>query len=403
MSVEQPSVFQAGLVDRVKNILLQPTAEWQKIEAEPKDTGKLITGYLLPLAGAAVLAFAIGATVFGYGAFGFTVHLPLTTVIGMAVTQLVMAVVSALVFAWIVNALAPSFGSTQDIGQAQKLVVYSATASYVAALFQIFPPLAMLGILGIYSLVLLYKGMPVMMKTPLDKRIGYLVTCIIAAIVLGIVASVVLGSVKGMLGMGMAGLGGGPLAGINEPAKIEGKVTLPGGGTVDLSEMEKYAKQMESAAKDGAMTKVVDATKLQAMMPAALPGGFTQDAISSQSGGAAGMSAASADATFKRGDATITVNIVHSGAMGAMAGMAGALGVNANKQDSNGYMKTNTVDGRVITEEVDRSANSAKYAIVGKNGVMLSADGAGGATIDDVKAAVNAIGIGKLEALGAAP
>jgi hypothetical protein len=66
-------------------------------------------------------------------------------------------------------------------------------------------------------------------------------------------------------------------------------------------------------------------------------------------------------------------------------------------------MKTNTVDGRVITEEVDRSANIAKYAIVGKNGVMLSADGSGGATIDDVKAAVNAIGIDKLETLSATP
>jgi hypothetical protein len=260
----------------------------------------------------------------------------------------------------------------------------------------------MLGILGIYSLVLLYKGMPIMMKTPLDKRVGYFVTCIIAAIVLGIVVSVVMSSVSGMLGMGLGRMGG-PLAGINDPAKIEGKVTLPGGGTVDLSEMEKLSKQMETAAKDGSAAKAIDPEKLQAFMPEALPGGFTRDTISNQSGGAAGMSAASVDATFKRGDATISVNIVHSGAMGAMAGMAGALGVNANKQDANGYMKTNTVDGRVITEEVDKSAGIAKYAIVGKNGVMLTADGSGGATIDDVKAAVNAVGIDKLETLSATP
>lgn len=400
MSVEQPSVFQAGLIDRVKNILLQPTAEWQKIEAEPKDTGKLITGYLSPLAGAAVLAFAIGASLFGYGAFGVTIKFPLSAVVGMAVTQLIMAVVGALVFAWIVNALAPSFGSTQDLGQAQKLVVYSATASYVAALFQIFPPLAMLGILGFYSLVLLYKGMPIMMKTPLDKRVGYFVTCIIAAIVLGVVVSAVMTSVSGMLGMGMGRMGG-PLSSMNDSGKVEGKVTLPGGGTVDLSDMEKMSKQMEEAAKDGSLSKAIDPEKLQAFMPEALPGGFTRDTISNQSGGAAGMNAASVDATFKRGDATITVNIMHSGAMGAMAGMAGAFNVNANKQDSNGYMKTNTVNGRVITEEVDKGAGLAKYAVVGKNGVIVTADGAGGATIDDVKGAVNAIGVEKLETLSA--
>jgi len=42
------------------------------------------------------------------------------------------------------------------------------------SVFAIFPPLAMLAILGLYSLVLLYFGLGPMMKTPDDKKDGLL-------------------------------------------------------------------------------------------------------------------------------------------------------------------------------------------------------------------------------------
>jgi hypothetical protein len=123
--------------------------------------------------------------------------------------------------------------------------------------------------------------------------------------------------------------------------------------------------------------------------------------VSSSSGGAAGMSAATAEATYTRGEAQIRITAVDMGAMGAMASMAGAMGVNANHEDANGYEKTATVNGRLITEELDRGAKSAKYAIVGKNGAALTADASGGASVDDAKAALAAINIERLEALTA--
>ena len=42
----------AGMVERVKNILLTPQAEWDRIAAEPSDLNKLYVGYALPLIGA---------------------------------------------------------------------------------------------------------------------------------------------------------------------------------------------------------------------------------------------------------------------------------------------------------------------------------------------------------------
>ena len=37
-----------SIVDRVKNILLQPKAEWDRIAGEPADVSKLYIAYALP-------------------------------------------------------------------------------------------------------------------------------------------------------------------------------------------------------------------------------------------------------------------------------------------------------------------------------------------------------------------
>ena len=54
-----------NLIERVKNIITSPNKEWDVIATETPDTGKIITGYVLPLAGAAALAAFIG-----YGLIG---------------------------------------------------------------------------------------------------------------------------------------------------------------------------------------------------------------------------------------------------------------------------------------------------------------------------------------------
>ena len=51
----------------------------------------------------------------------------------------------------------------------------------------------MLGILGLYSLYLLYLGLPVLMKAPQEKALGYTVVVIIAAVVLVVLVGLVAG------------------------------------------------------------------------------------------------------------------------------------------------------------------------------------------------------------------
>lgn len=379
-----------GLVDRVKNIILKPQDEWNKIAGEPADVAKIYTGYVLPLAVLSALCAFIGTAFIGF--MGFRVGI-VPGLVG-AVLQVVLVLACIFVLALIINALAPTFGSQQDQGQAHKLAAYSATAGLLAGVFMILPPLAMLAIVGIYSWVLLYIGLPRLMKTPEDKRIGYFITIIIVSIVVAIVLNVAMKTVRGFIpGYAMPGA---ITYSQNAPASVETNVTLPDGTSVNVNQME--SALAAAAAAGGGGATAVDPTRLQGFLPQTLPGGFTQTSLSSASAGAMGMNASQAEAEYQRGDARMTVTVVHMGAMGGIASMAGAMNVQESSQDANGYTRTSTVNGRVISEQVNRASNSVTYGVVGR-GVALTAEGSG-ITIDDARAAVDSIGIARVEAVG---
>jgi hypothetical protein len=379
MTVDPSNVGSSGLIDRVKNILITPQAEFDRIAGEPADVSKIYMGYLLPLAALAAICAFIGMSFIGV--LGIRIGI-VPGLIG-ALVQVVMALVGVFVVAFITNALAPSFGSQQDMGQAHKLIAYSWTAAFLAGVFAIFPPLAILGILGLYSFALLYIGLPRLMKTPEDKRIGYFITIIIVAIVAFIVIGVVAGSLRTMTGGGPPGY----TFGQSSSPAVEGRVTLPGGGSVDLGQMQ---RQAEAYSQGGGAP--VDPARLQAQLPQSLPGGFALTSTSS----ASAMGTSQAEGVYQNGAARLTVTVVHMGAMGAIAGMAAGMNVQENRRDADGYARTQTIDGRIYNEEVSTSSGSATYGVIGR-GVAVSAAGTGGVTLDQARAAVETIGVQRLE------
>lgn len=189
-----------NLVERVKGILLQPRREWEVIDTEPTSTARLYTEYVTPLAAIPAVAGFIGGSIIGYGVLGATFRVPMVRGLTGAVLQYVGSLVAVYVLALIIDALAPNFGGTRNQLQALKLAAYSSTASWLAGIFLLLPGLRTLSILGLYSLVLLYLGLPVLMKSPPEKSLGYTVVAIVAAIIL----FAVLGSLTSrMTGVGM--------------------------------------------------------------------------------------------------------------------------------------------------------------------------------------------------------
>src|SRR5688572_9227620 len=125
-----------NLIERAKNIIVAPAREWDVIATEPPDTGKIITGYVLPLAGAAALAAFIGYGLIGANYFGIRVS-GIDLGIYQAINVLISALAAVFISAFVIDTLAPSFGSEKNMGRSVQLVAYSFTPGWVGGLLAI--------------------------------------------------------------------------------------------------------------------------------------------------------------------------------------------------------------------------------------------------------------------------
>jgi len=196
----------ANLIERVQNILLKPATEWDAIEAEPASIQGLYVGYACILAAIPAVASLLGALLIS--------HWLIVPALISAVVSYGLALVGVFVIAFIINVLAPSFGAQSNQIQALKLVIYSNTASWVAGVFLIIPFVGGLlaGLGGLYSLYLMYLGLPKLMKSPADKTVGYFIVSLVVAIVFYVVVGIILGIFAAMAVVGAAATGAAALS-----------------------------------------------------------------------------------------------------------------------------------------------------------------------------------------------
>lgn len=174
-----------NLVDRAKNILITPKTEWEVIKNEQSSTADLFTKYAMILALIPIIATFIGQSLIGIslGPFG-SYKIPVSNGLIYAVVYYILSLAGVYLIAFIIDALAPSFGSTKNMDASLKVAVYSYTAAWIAGIFGIIPILGILGLIGAaYSLYLMYLGLKIVKDTPQDKLVGYIIVVIIIAIV----------------------------------------------------------------------------------------------------------------------------------------------------------------------------------------------------------------------------
>lgn len=185
----------SGIIQRAKDILLKPKETWPVIAAEPATTQSIYVPYVVALAAIGPIAQFIGGQVFGFTAFGVTYHPPLGTALVSAVLSYGLTLATVFILALVIDGLAPNFGGQKDQVQALKVAAYSATAGWVGRIFGLLPALALIGALfALYGLYLLYLGLPVLMKVPQEKALGYTVVVVIVAIVLFLIVGAVVGA-----------------------------------------------------------------------------------------------------------------------------------------------------------------------------------------------------------------
>jgi hypothetical protein len=196
------------LVERVKAICLKPKETWTVIKDEQTTIKELFMSY------AAILALIPPIAAFiGFSLVGMTMPLigtwrqPILNGLVHAVIYYILSLVGVYVTAYVANWLAPKFNSKQDLTSAMKAVVFSYTPAWIASILSIIPSLSVLvTIAGLYSLYVLYLGLPAMMDTPPEKKLGYVVTVIIASIVVMVVVSLIAGLVLSSAHVGRMGV-----------------------------------------------------------------------------------------------------------------------------------------------------------------------------------------------------
>ncbi len=183
------------MVERIKGILFSPKTEWEKIKAEPTNIAQVMTGYAVPLVLIPAIFGFLGYTLIGIsgGMLGF-IRYPFVSAIVWAIVWFILTLVGLYIEGIVINALAPSFDSVPNTTNAFKLAVYSMTPYFVAGILYIFPVLGILVLLiSLYGLYLMYLGMPVMMSTPKEKVIGYMIVAIIVMFIINIIIGAIAG------------------------------------------------------------------------------------------------------------------------------------------------------------------------------------------------------------------
>ena len=184
-----------NLVERAKNILVTPKTEWEKIDSENSSLKTVFTTYFLPLLVISAICAFIGYAFTGVKV-SFIQMSGMSWGIYMGVMALAQGIIGFFIMTYVVDLLAPSFGSEKNLNKSAELVAYGYTASLLASFLVIVPMLGILGLVGgIYSLYLLYIGLSPMKNTPPEKRTSYFIVILLVVIVASVVVSAVLSRV----------------------------------------------------------------------------------------------------------------------------------------------------------------------------------------------------------------
>ena len=383
------STDRAALLQRVLDILMRPRDTWLQIDAEDGNPARIYLGYLVFLAAIPAVAGFIGYSLIGVGAFGISVRVPVVQGLVSMVVGYVLSLAMVYVLALIANMLAPRFQAQQDMRSAFKLVAYASTAGMLGGVFSILPSLAMLGLLAaLYSVYLLYTGIPVLMKAPQEKAVGYtaaLVVCgILAGIVVGLATSLVTPGARG-LGAGMAGMGD------------TGSVTMKVPGTdikIDTGRLEEASRKMEEAqAKGDTQAAAKAATEMMGaalggkggepfapkLLRGTLPervGDLPRTAIEARAESAMGMQFTHVSAQYTHEDKELEIQIQDLGAVPALRmAMAGWATTTAESENADEVERIYRQGDTTIKESYRKDGSSSDVALMLPNGVMVQAYG----------------------------
>jgi hypothetical protein len=168
--------------ERAKNIVLVPAREWRLIERESGEPAFIFGRYVAILALIPAVAGFIGQSVIGVSVSAGSFRVPLLPGAVNAVLSYLFSFVIVYLSALAIHALAPLFQADRYFPNALKLSAYSFTPVWLVGLFLILPGLQFMAVFGLYGMFILWVGMPVLLRAPLEKAVVFAIVVAFAAI-----------------------------------------------------------------------------------------------------------------------------------------------------------------------------------------------------------------------------
>ncbi len=447
------------IVSRARNILTRPGTEWAVIDAEPSSVGDLYTKYLVPLGLIGPVASFIGLTVIGVSIpFLGTYRAPFLSGLTSAVVSFAAVLVGVYIWALIIDALAPTFSGQRSVVAALKVAVFAATPALLAGILSLLPALGMLQIVAaFYGLYLLYRGLPVLMKTPPDKAFGYTALTIVCGMVVGIILGVLMAAlhftpffghspalgrasddavaqsvIAGAIGTAAGGnedskkaaesIAAGVVAAAKtaevaskEAASTDndndssagasgGSAKSPASGTTTVDEKQAGAAAAAGIAALGALVgggkahvETVDFHALKAILPSAV-GSLARSDATGEKTNAAGLAVSRAEGSYGgNGNGRLSLKITDMGNAGGIMAI-GKLALATESESDSGYEKNVIIGGRKVHEKWTASGKSSELtSFVGDR--FLVEVNASGVEMPTAEEAITAIDLDKLAAL----
>ena len=191
-----------NLIERAKNMIASPKTEWLVIESETATPRSLLISYVLPMG----IIASIGKVLTGLVWVGiFSTYFLWAAIFGF-----ISIIASFYISIYVIDMLAPTFGSEKNLNKSAQLVAYSNTPNWVAGLLSFIPVIGWLLVIAgwVYSIYLFYIGLGALKSTPEDKKVVYMIVAFIVMIaVVFIISAILMAIFGGMIGYGI-GYGG---------------------------------------------------------------------------------------------------------------------------------------------------------------------------------------------------
>jgi hypothetical protein len=138
---------------------------------------------LVPLVGRLLgdlLYYSHGADNLGYAIAG-------------SIVAYILDLISVFVIGIIIWKLAPSFKTSTNQAKSTTMAAFVFTPVFLIGILSFIPVLGILSFLGLlYGIYILYRGLPIMLGTPADKTVMYVIAVLVASIIVIAIISLII-------------------------------------------------------------------------------------------------------------------------------------------------------------------------------------------------------------------